>query len=66
MNERHFKTTMDSIVAALREQGYDPYDQLRGYIETKDPVYITRHRDARNMIQTLDTEQIAQYIRNLT
>lgn len=65
MDERHFKTAMDSIVSALREQGYDPYDQLRGYIETRDPVYITRHRDARNLIQTLDVEDIAQYIRSL-
>lgn len=47
MDERQFEATMGFIVAALKEQGYDPYAQLYGYIKENEPTYITSHNNAR-------------------
>ena len=53
---------MDMIVSALVERGYDPYAQLYGYLKENNPMYITKHRNARELIQTLDNNLIKQYI----
>ena len=58
LDERQFEATMGFIVAALKEQGYDPYAQLYGYIKENEPTYITSHNNARCLIQTLDIECI--------
>lgn len=57
-----FNITMDMIVSALAERGYDPYAQLYGYLKENNPMYITKHRNARELIQTLDNNLIKQYI----
>ena len=40
LDERQFEATMGFIVAALKEQGYDPYAQLYGYIKENEPTYM--------------------------
>ena len=62
MGERQFETTMEFIVAALKERGYDPYAQLYGYIKENEPTYITSHNNARRLIQTLDIERVRRYV----
>lgn len=57
-----FNASMEIIVSALQEKGYDPYAQLFGYLQENNPVYITQHQNARSLIQTLDKKQIEQYI----
>ena len=44
MNDFVFYTAMEKIVAALKEKGYEPYDQLYGYIKENEPAYITKHK----------------------
>ena len=44
MNDKQFATAMESIVAALKERGYDPYAQLTGYVTENEPTYITNHK----------------------
>jgi uncharacterized protein (UPF0297 family) len=56
---------METIVDALKEQGYDPYAQLYGFLRNGDPVYITRSMGARDLIQQLDKEEIRQFIRRI-
>ena len=46
----------------MREKGYDPYQQLRGYLLENEPGYITRHKNARARIVELDSEQVRNYI----
>ena len=58
-----FLKTMDCIVAALREKGYDPYKQLSAYVTENDLEYITRHNQARRLVATLDRTQVWQYIK---
>ena len=65
MDERQFVATMDHIVAALRERGYDPYAQLTGYITENEPTYITNHKGARQLIITLDMECVKRYVKEM-
>lgn len=62
MDERQFEATMELIVAALKERGYDPYAQLYGYIKKNEPTYITSHNNARSLIKTLDIERVRRYV----
>ena len=62
LDERQFEATMELIVAALEERGYDPYAQLYGYIKENEPTYITSHNNARRLIQTLDIERVRRYV----
>lgn len=63
--ERDFIEMMEHIVASIREAGLKPYDQLYGYVETGDPIYITRRGNARELIQKLSKEDIARYIKKM-
>ena len=62
LDERQFEATMELIVAALKERGYDPYAQLYGYIKENEPTYITSHNNARSLIKTLDIERVRRYV----
>lgn len=62
MDEKQFEATMEFIVAALKERGYDPYAQLYGYIKENEPTYITSHNNARSLIKTLDIERVRRYV----
>lgn len=65
MDDKLFIATMELIVAALKEKGYDPYEQLTGYITENEPCYITKHKNARQLILTLDIEHVKQYLRKM-
>ena len=62
MSNREFILTMEDIIQAMREKGYDPYQQLIGYLLENDPGYITRYKNARARIVELDSEQVRKYI----
>lgn len=55
---------------AMKEKGYDPLNQLVGYITSGDPTYITSHNGARKLMSRLDRDElleeiVAEYIRHL-
>lgn len=58
----NFENTMEHIVASIRSAGYDPYDQLYGYLKTGDDTYITRTGNARSLIKTLDRSQVQGFV----
>ena len=62
MDNQIFVAAMEQIIEALKERGYDPYAQLYGYLKENEPTYITSHKGARQLIQTLDKKQVEQYI----
>lgn len=62
MDERQFADAMEHIVSALMERGYDPYAQLTGYVTENEPTYITSYKGARQLILTLDKEQVQRYV----
>ena len=62
-NSERDKTTFEilSIVYdALEERGYNPVDQIVGFILSGDPSYITSHHDVRNLIRQLDREELTE------
>lgn len=61
MEEKVLKN-VEYIVSALREAGYNPYKQLYAYAVTGDETYITRNGDARNMVISLDREDLLEYV----
>lgn len=54
------KTTLTEVYQALKEKGYNPINQLVGYILSEDPTYITTHQNARNKIRRIDRDDLLQ------
>ncbi|HEV2356543.1 MAG TPA: IreB family regulatory phosphoprotein [bacterium] len=48
------------VFDALRERGYNPTDQIVGYLVSGDPTYITSHRDARTLIRQIDRGRLLE------
>lgn len=65
MDKRQFTAAMEQIIEALKERGYDPYAQLTGYITGNEPTYITSHKGARQLILTLDKEQVKRHVERM-
>lgn len=56
---------LQKVYASLQEKGYDPINQMVGYLMSGDPVYITSHNQARAMIRKLERfELIEELVRN--
>ena len=49
-----------SVFDALSEKGYNPINQIVGYLLTEDPTYITNYNNARRMICKLDRDELLQ------
>ena len=49
-----------TVYDALVEKGYNPINQLVGYILSEDPTYITTHNNARSLIRRLDRDELLQ------
>lgn len=58
--EQEVKHVMLDVHAALEEKGYNPINQIVGYLLSGDPAYIPRHQDARNMIRKLERDEILE------
>lgn len=50
------------VYDAMREKGYDPVDQLVGYLVSGDPAYITSHKNARALIRQLERDELLEEI----
>lgn len=61
MDDKIFTAAMETIVSAMRKRGYDPYHQLIGYLTEDQPLYITSHNGARDLIKQLDKQKIREY-----
>ncbi|MBQ0038375.1 MAG: IreB family regulatory phosphoprotein [Clostridiales bacterium] len=56
----HFILT--SVYEALKQKGYDPINQIVGYILSEDPTYITNHNGARSLICKIDRDELLQIL----
>ena len=52
--------TLRSVFDALNEKGYNPINQIVGYLLTEDPTYITNYNNARSMICKIDRDELLQ------
>ncbi len=63
------KEILDSVYNAMMEKGYNPVNQIVGYIMSGDPTYITSHKNARSMIMKVERDELVEellkeYIKN--
>lgn len=56
--EQEMKQILTTVYDALREKGYNPLNQIVGYILSEDPTYITTHNSARSLIRKLDRDEL--------
>ncbi len=54
------KEILKEVYDALSEKGYNPINQIVGYILSGDPTYITSHKNARNIIRTLERDELLE------
>ena len=54
------KTILTTLYQALQEKGYNPVNQIVGYILSEDPTYITNYKSARAMIRKVDRDELLQ------
>ncbi|MDD6275968.1 MAG: IreB family regulatory phosphoprotein [Clostridia bacterium] len=59
-HEREMKATLNAVYNALSEKGYNPINQIVGYILSEDPTYITTHNNARSLIRRIDRDELLQ------
>ncbi|MBP7110820.1 MAG: IreB family regulatory phosphoprotein [Firmicutes bacterium] len=62
--DNQVKKLLREVVLALVEKGYNPVNQLVGYLVSGDPAYITGHKNARNLIQRLERDEIIEELVN--
>ena len=58
--DMEIKAILTSVYQALQEKGYNPINQIVGYILSEDPTYITNHNNARALIRKIDRDELLQ------
>ena len=53
---------LEVVYQAMTEKGYNPVNQIVGYIMSGDPTYITSHRNARNLIMTIERDELVEEV----
>jgi uncharacterized protein (UPF0297 family) len=59
-NDYKTKEIMKDVYKSLKEKGYNPTNQIVGYILSGDPTYITNHNGARNLIRSLERDELLE------
>ncbi len=67
--EMRVKKVLEVVYTAMEEKGYNPVNQIVGYIMSGDPTYITNHNNARSMIMKVERDELVEellteYIKN--
>ncbi len=57
-SEEDTKQILTTVYEALLEKGYNPINQIVGYLLSEDPTYITSHRNARALIRRIDRDEL--------
>lgn len=58
--ETDIRDVLLNVYDALQEKGYNPINQIVGYLLSGDPAYIPRHQDARNMIRKVERDELIE------
>lgn len=56
--EKEMKQILVTVYDALKEKGYNPVNQIVGYLLSEDPTYITTHNNARSLIRRIDRDEL--------
>ena len=60
--EKRVENILLPVYSALKEKGYNPINQIVGYLMSGDPAYVTSYKNARNLIGKLEREEILEDI----
>ena len=60
--EREIRAILLQVYSALKDKGYNPINQIVGYLLSEDPTYITTHNNARNLIRRVDRDTLLQVL----
>ena len=64
-HDNEMKSVLSQVYEALTEKGYNPINQIVGYILSEDPTYITTHNNARSLIRRIDRDELLrELVRN--
>ncbi|GAB3806521.1 IreB family regulatory phosphoprotein [Virgibacillus kimchii] len=58
--DEDIKEVLYTVHEALREKGYNPINQIVGYLLSGDPAYIPRYKDARNIIRKMERDEVIE------
>ena len=61
-DKENMRRILRSVYEALTEKGYNPINQIVGYLLTEDPTYITNYNNARSMICKIDRHELMQVL----
>lgn len=56
------RAILTTVYKALEEKGYNPVNQMVGYILSEDPTYITTHKNARSLIRKIDRDDLLEIL----
>ncbi|HEL1586452.1 TPA: IreB family regulatory phosphoprotein [Streptococcus suis] len=59
-NKQEISETLTNVYRSLDEKGYNPINQIVGYVLSGDPAYIPRYNDARNQIRKYERDEIVE------
>ena len=59
-SDQEMKALLTTVYSALSEKGYNPINQIVGYLLSEDPTYITNYNNARSFICKLDRDELLQ------
>ena len=59
-NKKEVKEIMIEVARSMQEKGYNPVDQLAGYLLSGDPTYITSYKDARTKLREVERYEILE------
>ena len=60
MRREMIRSNLQTIIDALNERGYNAEHQIAGYLISNDPAYISSHKNARNIIQQVERDEIIE------
>ena len=61
-DKENMRRILRTVFDSLQEKGYNPVNQIVGYLLTEDPTYITNYNNARSMICKLDRDELMQQL----
>ena len=61
-DKENMRRILRNVYEALTEKGYNPVNQIVGYLLTEDPTYITNYNNARSMICKIDRDELMQVL----
>ena len=62
IKRENMKQLLKEVSEALEDRGYNPVNQISGYLISNDPAYISSHKNARNLIQQVERYEIIEEI----